>query len=208
MNHKEIPAFNISTQFPLPSNHFSVVAFRFPPIMEEALLRHIFYEIKRVLRPGGYVEIMAIDLDLAKMGSATRRALRDHKSRLSTSNINVCLKDPTDNLPRLLTHRRFENLRWGVFSVSAAGDSMELIDRSWLTKQESESTGKTTVAYFRPAEVAQWWYKQCYENQDATMSIWQDQVVVRECARLQTCFKVLVCYAQKPAMVRRRTASV
>lgn len=207
-NHQKIPPFNLSMKFPFPANHFSVVVFRFPPIVEETLLKHIVCEIKRILRPGGYVEIMAIDLDLAKMGSDTRRALRDHKTRLSTSNSNVCLKDPTDNLPRLLTHRNFENLKWCVFSVPAAGDSMEPIDKSWLVKQEPGFGEDSSAKSFSPAEVAQWWYKQCYENSGAVMSIWRDSVVVRECARLQTCFKVLVCYAQKPAMVKRRTVSV
>lgn len=212
-NHKEVPHSFLAAQFPLPSNHFSVVVLRFPPAMDEALLRHIIAESKRVLRPGGYIEIIAMDLDLAKMGSDTRRAVRDHKIQMHHTNSNVCLKPASDNLQRLLAHRGFENLKSGLILLPAASENVEPTDRAWLQKHnEAQPHPRTSTTpsenTFLPAEVGRWWYKQSYEGYDTSTSIWQDPLVLRECARLQTSFKLLMCYAQKPTIVKRRTVSL
>jgi hypothetical protein len=179
--------------------------------MDEALLRNIICELKRVLRPGGYIELITIDLDLQKMGSDTRRAVRDHKIKLHTTNNNLsldALKPASDNVQRLLAHRGFEHMKSGVVFINAASDRTESIERSWLSRHDPSRQQSESGTTYSAAEVSQWWYKKCYENHDTSTSIWQDKLILRECARLQSAFKVQICYAQKPAIVKRRNASV
>ena len=102
-------------------------------------------------------------------------------------------------------------MKAGIVVVPAAGDATESIERTLLRQwggeleRELVQVGET----FRPADVGRWWYQQCYEGGvDGGRSIWDDEIVKRECARLGTGFKVLICHAQKPVVVKRRTASV
>jgi hypothetical protein len=68
------------------------------------------------------------------------------------------------------------------------------------------------------AKVGRWWFNRCYES-DAVVtdkaknaangpSIFADEKVLEEAKRWETNFKLLVAYAQKPEVPRRRTASV
>ncbi len=63
------------------------------------------------------------------------------------------------------------------------------------------------------AKVGRWWHMRCYEmgvmpDGDASRSIFSDEVLLKECEKWNTSFKLLVCHAQKPVVPRRRTASV
>lgn len=63
------------------------------------------------------------------------------------------------------------------------------------------------------ARVGRWWYSRCYEaailpDADLGQSIWHDEQLLRECEKWGTSFRLLICYAQKPEIRRRRTVSV
>ncbi|EKV06435.1 hypothetical protein PDIG_69480 [Penicillium digitatum PHI26] len=62
------------------------------------------------------------------------------------------------------------------------------------------------------ARVGRWWYSKCYEDPifqtGYTNPIWNDRMVLRECQKRGTGFRMLIAYAQKPSEVPRRTASV
>lgn len=68
------------------------------------------------------------------------------------------------------------------------------------------------------ARVGRWWFESCYESAAVggaetesartTGSIWNDRAILRECERQGTSFRLLICCAQKPLQVRRRTVSV
>ena len=217
-NHTTLPPFSLSTTFPLPSSHYTAAILRFPPALPTSILTHLIAELKRVLRPGGHIELIALDLDLSKMGSDTRHAVRDHKIRMHNTDASVSLKPASDSLQRLLAHRGFESMRAGIVVVPAAGDAVEGIERGWLRQwgEELERELSQVGETFRPADVGRWWYQQCYEGgvgmdggvDGRERSIWDNEIVRRECARLGTGFKVLICHAQKPVIIKRRTASV
>jgi len=146
------------------------------------------------------------------MGSDTRHAVRDHKIRMHNADASVSLKPASDSLQRLLAHRGFEGMRAGMVIVPAAGPAEEQINRAWTAHWGGEVERETAqvVKTFRPADVARWWYQRCYEDgvDGGGSSIWDNEIVKRECARLGTGFKVLICHAQKPVIIKRRTASV
>lgn len=64
------------------------------------------------------------------------------------------------------------------------------------------------------AKVGRWWYSTCYEEAIASpeetddVSIWDTPGLLREMERQGTSFRLLICYAQKPTVTKRRTASV
>lgn len=180
--------------------------------MPTSTLTHLIAELKRIIRPGGHIELIALDLDLSKMGSDTRHAVRDHKIRMHNADASVSLKPASDSLQRLLAHRGFEGMRAGIVVVPAAGEAVEAIEKAWVKQWGGEVEQELAQAaeMFRPADVGRWWYKQCYEDgvDAGERSIWDNEIVRRECARLGTGFKVLICHAQKPVVVKRRTASV
>ncbi|CAK3896539.1 nascent polypeptide-associated complex subunit alpha, muscle-specific form-like [Lecanosticta acicola] len=58
------------------------------------------------------------------------------------------------------------------------------------------------------AKVGRWWYSTCYEKMLEDQSIFKDSALLRECEKQGTSFRMLICHAQKPAQLRRRTVSV
>jgi len=63
------------------------------------------------------------------------------------------------------------------------------------------------------SRVGRWWFTRCYEwgvlpNDDLGRSIWADKAIIRECEKMETGFRLLIAYAQKPDEMVRRTVSV
>lgn len=65
------------------------------------------------------------------------------------------------------------------------------------------------------AKVGRWWWMRCYEvgvmpREDLVgeRSVFTDAQLVEECEKWKSSFKLVVAYAQKPDVGRRRTASV
>ncbi len=219
-NHRQIHHLDISNPFPFPKGFFAAVVLRFPAASSEDVYRNAISECKRVLRPGGYLEISVLDLDLMNMGTRTKRAVRSLKVRMQASEKSLSLKPLSDTILRLLGRRGFETVNRCMLGVPAAGnvaDSREAsIDESGqslsdLLRDDSQEGDKGITKMV--ARVGRWWYSRCYEmdtlpSGDLSASIWHDRAVLRECEKKKTSFKLLICYAQKPLTPRRRTVSV
>ena len=218
-NHRQIHHPSLSAPFPFPRGFFTAVVLRFPSSASEAHYRLAISECKRVLRPGGHLEITSLDLDLQKMGSRTRRAVRALKVRMQAADPDVSLKPMSDLVIRLLGRRGFEGVNQCLLGVPAAGHVKEIGGKAALramlrdgSDQGEEGVGRMV------AGVGRWWYGRCYEDgiqadeaskhREPKPSIWDDRAVLRECERKGTSFKLLVCYAQKPEKTMRRTVSV
>jgi len=233
-NHFQHLHTSLHSEFPFPPNFFAAVVVRFLPAMPESQLAHILAECKRVLYPGGHVEISGLDLDLANMGSRARRGVRELKTRLHLADGSVCLKPASDTMQLLLGRRGFANLNRCVVGVPVAGavpssssspssspprrDDVADVDFAELIKDQSPE-GDEGISNM-VARVGRWWYSRSYETGVAisggsggtttttTASMWHDKALLKECEQRRTTFKLLICYAQKPLVETRRTASV
>ena len=120
-NYKRAELPNLAERFPFPQSYFAAVVFRFPAAMSDSVLKLAFSECKRVLVPGGHLELSLMDLDIVNMGSVTRHAVRNLKARMLGADPNVSLKPVSDNIQNMLGQRGFENLNRCMVGVSVAG---------------------------------------------------------------------------------------
>lgn len=120
-NYHHVTHPSIATPFPFPNNYFSAVVFRFPIADADDAYQTCFNEIKRTLRPSGYLEISVLDLDLVNMGPAARKTIRDLKIRMHQQDSQVSLWNHGDAFSTLLGKREFENLRKCVVGIPVAG---------------------------------------------------------------------------------------
>ena len=224
-NHRQISYSSIAHPFPFPRNTFSAAVFRFPVASSEAAYISAISEFKRVLQPGGYLELSILDLDMLNMGNRARRAVRMLKVRMQVADPDVSLKPNSDNIQKMLGRRGFENLKSCMVDVPVVGHisssrtgSIDEGNKSLgdmlkdPSKQGDENITKVV------AKVGRWWYTRCYEvgvlpshDDDTAMmenSIWNDQQLLKECEKRETGLKLLICHAQKPTTVKRRTTSI
>ena len=221
-NHRQIHHSDVAHPFPFPRGFFTAVVLRFPVVVSEAGLRNAVSECKRVLRPGGYLEMCILDMDMVNMGNRLRRALRGLKVRMQIADPDVSLSPVSDNIQKMLGRRGFENLNRCVVGVPVAGsisgdsrnDSQDENEASLGEMLRNPATRGGDVPITQMvAKVGRWWWSRCYEKAvlstgDAEASIWGDRNVLRECEKRGTGFRLVVCYAQKPVAARRRTVSV
>ncbi|EFR03153.1 hypothetical protein MGYG_06148 [Nannizzia gypsea CBS 118893] len=253
-NHRTIHRSGIKTPFPFPKGFFTVAVMRFPAACSEAAYDTVVSECYRVLRPGGYLELSVMDLDMVNMGTHTRKAVRMLKERIYTTDSSICLKPASDNIQRLLGKRGFANLNRCMVVVPVAGTIVQSSDTSSsnqsvanlppqysssnipqradslsnkkhtrapsddvnmslgdLLSDPSPSPSNDESIAKMVAKVARWWHTRCYELavfNDQNKDIWTDKMLLRECRRRGTGFRLLIAYAQKPSEVTRRTASV
>ncbi|MCJ1402710.1 hypothetical protein MMC11_005931 [Xylographa trunciseda] len=219
-NHRQIHHTDIAYPFPFPKGFFSAVVFRFPVANSEAALRNAVSECKRVLRPGGYLELCILDMDLVNMGNRARRAIRGLKVRMQIADPEVSLSPTSDNVQKMLGRRGFENLNRCVVGVPVAGSLSSSPTGSLDDKHTSlgdmlrdPAAGGEAPITKMVAKVGRWWWSRCYErsvvaDDDAEGSIWNDSALLRECEKRDTGFRLVICYAQKPVNARRRTVSV
>ncbi|KAL1645222.1 hypothetical protein SLS58_003929 [Diplodia intermedia] len=233
-NYRQIHHPDLLAPFPFPKGFFAAVVFRFPAAAPEHVYRSAISECKRVLRPGGHLEVSVVDLDLVNMGNRARRTVRDLKMRMQSTDPEVCLMNASDAFQRLIGRRGFENLSRCIVGVPAAGKMPKSVD---LTNQSGGSNPSTNGMPMQArfgdrtatlgkessadddmakmvARVGRWWYSRCYESMvlqpddDLNQNIWSDETLLHECEKRQTSFRLLICYAQKPTVTRRRTVSV
>lgn len=219
-NHRQIHHTSIAHPFPFPKGFFTAVVLRFPAANSEAAYRNAISECKRVLRPGGFLEISMLDLDMMNMGNRARRAVRMLKVRMQVADPTVSLKPVSDNIQKMLGRRGFENLNRCMVGVPVAGKVSDSRSGSFdeasvslgdMLKDPSEQGDEGITKMV--VKVGRWWYTRCYElgvlpDGDLERSIWNDKALLKECEKRETSFKLLICYAQKPLAPRRRTVSV
>ena len=219
-NHRQIYHTSMKHPFPFPKGFFTAAVFRFPLASSEDAYFNAVSECKRVLRPGGYLEMSILDLDMVNMGNRARRAVRMLKVRMQNAEPEVSLKPVSDNIQKMLGRRGFENLSRCTVSVPVSGslsdsragsfdeNDMSLGDMLKDPSQQGDASITKMVS-----KVGRWWYTRCYEtnivpDSDVESSIWTDKALLRECEKMETGFKLLICYAQKPLTPRRRTVSM
>ncbi|KAK8161473.1 hypothetical protein IWX90DRAFT_270407 [Phyllosticta citrichinensis] len=142
-NYTHIHHSHASAPFPFPRGFFATVVYRFPTAAPESVYRVIVGECKRVLRPGGYLELSAIDLDLVNMGQHARKRVRDLKWEMQNVEADVCLANASDILLRLVGRRGFEAIKRGVVGVPVSGSLRKSGGDSGLG---SVATGSTTTS--------------------------------------------------------------
>ena len=230
-NHRRISHASIAAPFPFPKGFFDAVVFRFPAANHPNAYRNAISECKRVLKPGGYLELSILDMDLINMGNRARRAVRGVKVRMQTTTPDFSLSPISDTVMKLLGRKGFENLNRCVVGVPVAGQVSDSRSSSMddyistqptkipdgvhtlselLSGQSSRSNPHYPVTKM-VARVGRWWWSQCYENcviGSNDDSIWTDRQLLKECEKRETSFQLMVCYAQKPINARRRTVSV
>lgn len=217
-NHRQIYHAGISHPFPFPKGFFTAVVFRFPVASPETAYTAAIRECKRVLRPGGYLELSILDIDMVNMGNRTRRAVRGLKVRTQQADPAVSLKPLSDSFQRMLGRRGFEGLQRCIVDVPVAGYIASSNANSPHDEEERErdlgeilkddsSKGDEDITKM-VSKVGRWWYSRCYEAGQRGGSIWDEEGVLKECEKRETGLKLLICHAQKPEASKRRTASM
>ncbi|KAL8827752.1 MAG: hypothetical protein Q9170_006885 [Blastenia crenularia] len=217
-NHRQIFHAGMSAPFPFPKGYFSAAVFRFPTATTDAAYYNAVSECKRVLRPGGYLEISILELDMVNMGNRARRAVRGLKVKLQVAQSNVLLTPLSDNIQKMLGRRGFENLSRCMVTVPVAGlisdsraGSLDLSFGEMLKDPSPQGDESITKMV---SKVGRWWYTRCYESvilpdaEASDQSMWADRALLRECEKRETGIKLLICYAQKPNRPKRRTISL
>ncbi|TVY71527.1 hypothetical protein LSUE1_G009311, partial [Lachnellula suecica] len=211
-NHRQIQYTSPHNKFPFPSSTFHVVVFRFPSGMSEAAYRNIIAESKRVLKPGGYLEMAILDLDMMNMGNRARRAVRGMKVKMQVADPGMSLAPASDTVLRIVGKRGFGDLKTCNVGVPVAStisssssnkpreknEEMSLAD---MMKDDSHAGDEGITKMV--AKVGRWWYTRCYEmgvlpDGDVSKSIFNDGQLLAECEKWNSSFKLVVAYAQKP----------
>ncbi|KAK2602759.1 hypothetical protein N8I77_009266 [Diaporthe amygdali] len=229
-NHHQIQYKSHMDRFPFGAQSFTCVVYRFPAAVPESHYRNIVSETRRVLKPGGYVELSILDIDLNNMGNRGRRAVRQLKERVHTRTPNVSLGSSSDLLLRLLGRKGFTDIktcRLGVPVASALAPSEpRTSNRSGPTRSASGKAKRDTRSLAEiisddgpiadesitkmVAKVGRWWYDRCYESvapAPGGRSMWGDPALLAECEDWRTTLKLMVCHARMPD-ARGRLASI
>jgi hypothetical protein len=140
-NYRHFNHPSLSTPLPFPRGFFAAVVFRFPMAATEYEYQACILESKRVLRPGGHLEVVALDIDMMNMGTRGRRALRGLKTRIQQGDQGAHLGNLSDTLVRMIGRRGFEEVQRCVVGVPAAGRIPRSEDVNRSSSCSSTSTG-------------------------------------------------------------------
>lgn len=80
----------------------------------------------RVLRPGEYIEINVLDIDLVDMGNLGRRALHDVNERLSAANDSISLRNISGEVLSGIARQNFVEHNCCVVGLAVAGKLNEV----------------------------------------------------------------------------------
>ena len=211
-NYHQVKHVDLRKRFPFDTGFFTAAVFRFPSATSEDAYLNSVSECMRVLRPGGYLEMSLLDINMVNMGNRARRALHDLKSRMKVSQPDVALKSISASLQKMVKESGFENLNRCMVSVPVSGPMSKSRSRSGsldenigtLRDLRQEVSGMEEGGLAKTlATVGRWWFTRCYEMiampyGNLERSIWNDEALLEECERRETAFKLLLCYAQKP----------
>lgn len=216
-NHHQIQYMSNFDKFPFAAKRFDAIVYRFPIAAPETHYRNIVTEARRVLKPGGFIELAILDVDLNNMGNCGRRAIRQLKEKLHVAESKTHMGSAADMIIRHLGNGGFTGIKAahvGVPVASSIGKSSHdgRLSSAQKTAKEPPSlsemmrdpspdadAGITKMV----ARVGRWWYSRCYESAGAAQSppsrsIWDDKALLRECEDLGTSLKLMVCCARSP----------
>ncbi|KAI1168943.1 hypothetical protein F5B18DRAFT_2700 [Nemania serpens] len=214
-NHHQIQFMSNADKFPFGPDSFTALVFRFPSAAPEAHYRNIISEAQRVLKPGGFIELSVLDIDLNNVGGRTRRSVRRLKERISAQNSEFNLGSTADIILRLLGKKGFVDIkscRVGVpvaSSIANASSKDRKKDERSLAEMMNDNTelGDANITKM-VSKVGRWWYNKCYEvPTHMGSSIWHDRALLAECEEWGTSLKLMVCHARIPE-VKGRIASI
>ncbi|KAL2195080.1 hypothetical protein P885DRAFT_41212 [Corynascus similis CBS 632.67] len=141
-NHHQVQYLSHAAKFPFGAQSFTAVVFRFPTAAPESHYRNIISEARRVLKPGGYIELSILDADLNNMGNRCRRTIRRLKERIHASAPNTSLASTSDLILRLIGRRGFADIktcRVGVPVASTIARSSSLSEAAGAKRSNSNS---------------------------------------------------------------------
>ncbi|KAI9155218.1 hypothetical protein HJFPF1_07796 [Paramyrothecium foliicola] len=213
-NHHQVQHMSQADKFPFAPQSFTCFVYRFPIAAPESYYRNILTEARRVLKPGGYIELSILDVDLNNMGNHGRRAVRKLKERVREQQPEINLSSTADLIVRLLGKHGFSNIkaaRVGVPVASPIASSgsqrkKEKRDQPSLSDMMSDNSAVADENITKMvSRVGRWWYTRCYENAAATSedkkSIFSDKALLSECQELGTSLKLMVCCARAPERI-------
>ncbi|PTB63503.1 hypothetical protein BBK36DRAFT_1182108 [Trichoderma citrinoviride] len=220
-NHHQVQYLSQLDEFPFPTHTFNCVVYRFPAAAPESHYQNVLSEARRVLKPGGYLELSILDVDLNNMGNRGRRTIRQLKERIHESSPETNLASTADLIVRLLGKSGFSTIkaaRVGVpvaSSITSSDDNSQSHGLAENKKKRSSKNQPSLAEMMRDhspnadegitnmvSRVGRWWYSRCYENatshSSGKNSIWNDKALLRECEELGTSLKLMVCCARAP----------
>jgi hypothetical protein len=231
-NHHQVQYLSHLSKFPFGQESFTSVVYRFPAAAPVSHYKNVISEARRVLKPGGYIELAILDVDLNNMGSRGRRAVRRLKEQIHANAPDTCLGSAADLITRLLGRKGFVDIktcRVGVpvggvitrnsgseatFIGSNASDGGQSKgkkkDERSLTEMMNDDSAVADESITKMvAKVGRWWYSRCYESaaDGLAKSIWSDKALLAECEEWGTSLKLMVCHARVPES-RVRVASI
>ncbi|OAQ98913.1 hypothetical protein LLEC1_03182 [Akanthomyces lecanii] len=215
-NHHQVQYIDHLTKFPYAPQSFDSVVYRFPVAAPESHYRNIISEARRVLKPGGYLELAILDLDLNNMGNRGRRAIRTLKEMINEQSPGTSLASAADILVKLLGKGGFSGIRAAKVGVPVASSITQPRYSSGSGKKlppQAQASLSDMMKENGPAadanitkmvtRVGRWWYTRCYENaagaNEGRKGIWDDKALLTECQELGTSLKLTVCCARAPA---------
>ncbi|KAF5966796.1 hypothetical protein FCOIX_12320 [Fusarium coicis] len=215
-NHHQIQYVSHLDKFPFAPQSFTAVVYRFPVAAPQGYYRSILTEARRVLKPGGFIELSILDVDLNNMGNRGRRTVRRLKERINEKTPDTSLGSTADLTVRLLGKVGFTTIKAARVGVPVA---------SFVTRSDSKADKGKAVAEKKKdppslsemmsdnspladesitkmvSRVGRWWYTRCYENaagNPSGKSIWSDKSLLSESEELGTSLKLMVCCARAP----------
>jgi hypothetical protein len=110
-NHHQVQYMSCIDKVPFGPHSFASLVYRFPVAASESHYANIIAEARRVIKPGGFIELSILDLDLNNMGNRCRRAVRHLKERVHTDAPDTCLGSVSDLIVRLLGRKGFVDIK-------------------------------------------------------------------------------------------------
>lgn len=120
-NHRHFNQASLGDPLPFPKGFFACVVLRFPSAVPTSVHRSVVSECKRVLRPGGFLELSVLDLDLVNMGNRARRAVRGLKVKMQVADEDVSLRNISDEIMGLVGKKGFTECNRCFVGVPVTG---------------------------------------------------------------------------------------
>jgi hypothetical protein len=140
-NHHQVQYPSHTAKFPFGAQSFTAVVVRFPAAAPEGHYRNIISEARRVLKPGGYIELSILDVDLNNMGNRCRRTVRRLKERIHAQAPDTSLASASDLILRLIGRRGFADVKTCRVGVPIASN-VARSPRSSNSNDTGGSSGK------------------------------------------------------------------